>query len=72
MSNATPEQIRQKCERIPGWCKLPSEEQARIEQAMIEINESEDWHGHNQTVLALDHRRPGCHGPRIAAVIDSV
>lgn len=42
MSNATPEQIRQKCERIPGWRKLPLAEQARIEQAMIEINESED------------------------------
>jgi hypothetical protein len=42
MSNATPEQIRQKCERIPGWRKLSPAEQARIEQAMIEINESED------------------------------
>ena len=35
-------QIRQKCERIPGWRKLSPAEQARIEQAMIEINESED------------------------------
>lgn len=42
MKNPTPEQIRQKCKRVPNWEQLPAEEQARILQALNEINEGSE------------------------------